>query len=72
LNIKRLLSERQRAIGLSVPGMPIGAPGIEVGKKQGGLAQIAGPATAWAASQRLVRTADPGPPGRNPAGAFLH
>jgi hypothetical protein len=33
-DIKRLLSERPKAIGLSVPGMPIGAPGMEVGKKQ--------------------------------------
>ena len=28
--IKRLLSERPRAIGLAVPGMPVGSPGMEV------------------------------------------
>jgi len=28
--IKRLLSERPRAKGLSVPGMPVGSPGMEV------------------------------------------
>lgn len=28
--IKRLLSERPPAIGLAVPGMPIGSPGMEV------------------------------------------
>ena len=28
--IKRLLSERPDAIGLSVPGMPVGSPGMEV------------------------------------------
>jgi len=28
--IKRLLTERPAAIGLAVPGMPIGAPGMEV------------------------------------------
>ena len=30
LAIKRLLSERPSAIGLAVPGMPIGSPGMEV------------------------------------------
>ena len=29
--IKRLLEERPNAIGLSVPGMPIGSPGMESG-----------------------------------------
>jgi len=29
-DIKRLLEERPEAIGLSVPGMPIGSPGMEV------------------------------------------
>ncbi len=29
--IKRLLAERPDAIGLAVPGMPIGSPGMEVG-----------------------------------------
>ena len=28
--IKRLLSERPSAIGLAVPGMPVGSPGMEV------------------------------------------
>jgi hypothetical protein len=30
-DIRRLLKERPQAIGLSVPGMPIGSPGMEVG-----------------------------------------
>ncbi|MFO7188789.1 MAG: DUF411 domain-containing protein [Pseudomonadota bacterium] len=30
-DIKRLLAERPKARGLAVPGMPIGAPGMEVG-----------------------------------------
>lgn len=29
--IKRLLKERPQAIGLAVPGMPQGAPGMETG-----------------------------------------
>ena len=29
-DIKRLLEEHPEAIGLSVPGMPIGSPGMEV------------------------------------------
>jgi hypothetical protein len=33
-DIKRLLTEKPKAIGLSVPGMPIGSPGMEVGKKK--------------------------------------
>jgi len=28
-DIKRLLSERPKAVGLSVPGMPVGSPGME-------------------------------------------
>ena len=28
--IRRLLLERPRAIGLAVPGMPVGSPGMEV------------------------------------------
>jgi len=33
--IKRLLKERPNAVGLAVPGMPIGSPGMEqVGKKE--------------------------------------
>jgi hypothetical protein len=33
-DIKRLLSDRPKAIGLSVPGMPIGSPGMEVGDEK--------------------------------------
>ena len=32
--IARLLKERPDAIGLSVPGMPIGSPGMEVGSQR--------------------------------------
>ncbi|MFY0610051.1 MAG: DUF411 domain-containing protein [Hyphomicrobiaceae bacterium] len=32
--IARLLKERPDAIGLSVPGMPIGSPGMEVGSER--------------------------------------
>ena len=32
--IRRLLSERPAAAGLSVPGMPSGSPGMESGKAQ--------------------------------------
>jgi len=32
-DIKRLLSERPDVMGLSVPGMPIGSPGMEVGNR---------------------------------------
>lgn len=30
-DVARLLAERPEAIGLSVPGMPIGSPGMEMG-----------------------------------------
>ena len=30
-DIRRLLIERPKALGLSVPGMPIGSPGMEMG-----------------------------------------
>jgi hypothetical protein len=30
-SIKRLLAEKPQAIGLAVPGMPVGSPGMEVG-----------------------------------------
>lgn len=30
-DVKRLLKERPDAVGLAVPGMPIGSPGMEVG-----------------------------------------
>jgi hypothetical protein len=32
--IKRLLAARPAAIGLAVPGMPVGSPGMEVGPRQ--------------------------------------
>ena len=32
-DIKRLLAERPDAVGLSVPGMPIGSPGMEQGSR---------------------------------------
>lgn len=33
-DVRRLLRERPKAIGLAVPGMPIGAPGMEQGAPQ--------------------------------------
>ncbi len=33
-DIKRLLVERPEAIGLSVPGMPIGSPGMQRGDQR--------------------------------------
>ncbi len=33
-DIERLLKQRPDAVGLSVPGMPIGSPGMEVGSKR--------------------------------------
>lgn len=30
-DVQRLLAERPRALGLAVPGMPLGAPGMEMG-----------------------------------------
>ena len=32
--VKRLLAERPQAIGLAVPAMPVGSPGMEVGNRQ--------------------------------------
>ena len=32
-DIRRLVSERPDALGLSVPGMPIGSPGMEMGSR---------------------------------------
>lgn len=32
--VRRLLREQPRAVGLAVPGMPVGSPGMEVGKRQ--------------------------------------
>jgi hypothetical protein len=33
-DIKRLLAEKPAAVGLAVPGMPIGSPGMEVGDRR--------------------------------------
>ena len=33
-DIRRLLIEKPRALGLSVPGMPIGSPGMEMGSSK--------------------------------------
>jgi len=33
LDVKRLLSEKPDVLGLSVPGMPIGSPGMEMGDR---------------------------------------
>ena len=33
-DIKRLLAERPKAIGLAVPGMPVGSPGMEMGDRR--------------------------------------
>ena len=33
-DIKRLLALKPQAIGLAVPGMPVGSPGMEVGDRQ--------------------------------------
>ena len=35
-DIQRLLTERPDAIGLAVPGMPIGSPGMEMGDQRDG------------------------------------
>ena len=35
-DIQRLLKERPRALGLAVPGMPVGSPGMD-GHEYGGL-----------------------------------
>jgi hypothetical protein len=32
--IKRLLEEKPKAIGIAVPGMPIGSPGMEQGGRK--------------------------------------
>lgn len=34
VDIKRLLVKRPAAVGLSVPGMPVGSPGMEVGSRK--------------------------------------
>jgi hypothetical protein len=33
-DIERLLAERPEAVGLSVPGMPVGSPGMEMGERR--------------------------------------
>lgn len=33
-DVRRLLAERPDAVGLSVPGMPIGSPGMEMGNQR--------------------------------------
>jgi hypothetical protein len=33
-DVQRLLSERPDALGLTVPGMPIGSPGMEIGNQR--------------------------------------
>jgi hypothetical protein len=33
-DVKRLLAERPEALGLAVPGMPIGSPGMEMGSER--------------------------------------
>lgn len=33
-DVKRLLAERPDAIGLTVPGMPVGSPGMEMGDRR--------------------------------------
>ena len=33
-DVKRLLAKKPRAAGLSVPGMPVGSPGMEVGSRK--------------------------------------
>ncbi|SDC01148.1 Uncharacterized conserved protein [Ruegeria marina] len=33
-DVERLLTERPQALGLSVPGMPIGSPGMEMGNQR--------------------------------------
>jgi hypothetical protein len=34
VDVKRLLAEKPKAIGLAVPGMPVGSPGMEVGARK--------------------------------------
>jgi len=33
-DIKRLLAQKPAAAGLAVPGMPVGAPGMEMGSRK--------------------------------------
>ncbi len=32
--VKKLLADKPNALGLAVPGMPLGSPGMEMGSKQ--------------------------------------
>lgn len=34
VDVKRLLAAKPNAVGLAVPGMPVGSPGMEVGSRQ--------------------------------------
>jgi hypothetical protein len=42
--VQRLLAERPKALGLAVPGMPIGSPGMEGGHPQPYTVVLFGPA----------------------------
>jgi len=42
--VQRLLTERPKALGLAVPGMPIGSPGMEGGRPQPYTVVLFGPA----------------------------
>jgi len=33
-DVKRMLAQRPKSIGLAVPGMPVGSPGMEVGSRK--------------------------------------
>ncbi len=39
-DVKRLLRERPQALGLTVPGMPIGSPGMEMGDQKDAYATL--------------------------------
>jgi hypothetical protein len=32
--VKRVLSEKPKIVGLAVPGMPVGSPGMEMGNRK--------------------------------------
>lgn len=40
-DVQRLLAERPTALGLTVPGMPIGSPGMEMGDRREAFATLA-------------------------------
>jgi hypothetical protein len=58
--IKRLLALKPAAIGLAVPGMPVGSPGMEYGDRQEPydvfLVDKSGRATVFAQSQRRLHS----------------